>query len=452
VPPACAPVQAALGPSGFAGRVHNPGMKRLHRGGLIALLGLGLLLAAGLLALQRWLGSDEVRQRIEAQAGAALGVKVQFERVEVTLWPLPGLALDGIRLQTRPALTVERVELRPAWFDLLQGRIALSTLVVRRAQLPQQGIDALQASLQKIRQREKRVESELPWFLLPRRTVLDHLTWVDARGKAVTLRAEARLDSALWPERLELQVLQGRLQGTRLDLRRSGDHAWEVALQVAGGTVQGRLELQPAATPGAEFVLTGQLQTTQVELSRLTAPEPTEASRAAQPLRGRLEASTTLSVRARQASALLDALQTQSKFTVQKAVLHGIDLVKAVQTVGVSRGGQTPLDTLAGQVTTRGKAIELQNLAASSGALSASGQVSVAPDRTLSGRVSVDLGGAVGVPLLVGGTTEAPEVALTAGAKIGAALGTVLMPGVGTGAGASVGGKIGEGLNKLFGK
>jgi phage-related tail protein len=46
--------------------------------------------------------------------------------------------------------------------------------------------------------------------------------------------------------------------------------------------------------------------------------------------------------------------------------------------------------------------------------------------------------------LLVGGTADAPEVSLTAGAKIGAALGTLLMPGVGTGAGAAVGSKVGE--------
>ncbi|MEQ1658904.1 MAG: hypothetical protein ABL896_09015, partial [Hylemonella sp.] len=121
---------------------------------------------------------------------------------------------------------------------------------------------------------------------------------------------------------------------------------------------------------------------------------------------------------------------------------------KAVQTVGVSRGGKTPLDTLSGQVTTRGKAIELQNLAASSGSLSATGQVSVSTTQQLNGRVNVDLGGALGVPLLVSGTVDEPEVSLTAGAKIGAALGTLLMPGVGTGAGASMGGKLGELFSK----
>lgn len=423
-------------------------MRRAHKVLLWALGALLLVLAAVLLVVQRWVSSDEFRLRVEQEATTVLGVPLKLERVGLTLWPLPGVVLDGVELRTRQPLKVARIELRPSWLHLLIGRVAISTLVVRRAVLPQQGIDALLVSLQKIRQRDKSPQTGSALYLLPRRTVLDELSWVDARGKSIVIQAEARLDGDALPERLELDVVRGRLQGTRLDLRRSDELAWEVLLQVAGGTVQGRVEVQPLGEAAAEFVLKGQLQTRDVELSQLTAPEPTESVRARQPLSGRLEANTTLSARARQLSALLDVLQTQSKFTVRSGMLHGIDLVKAVQTVGVSRGGNTPLDTLTGQVTTRGKAIELQNLAASSGALSATGQVSVSTTQQLNGRVNVDLGGAVGVPLLVGGTVDEPEVSLTAGAKIGAALGTLLMPGVGTGAGASMGGKLGELFSK----
>lgn len=416
-------------------------MSRVRRGSLVATL-LLLLLAAAVLVLQGWMGGDALRQRVEREATAALGVPVQIERVALTLWPLPGVALQGVALRTRQPLRAERIELRPAWLALLGGRVAMGTLVMRRAQLPQQGIDALLASLQRLRQREPGQPAGDALALLPRRTVLDELSWIDSRGQALVIQAEAL------PGRLELQVQSGRLQGARLDLKRDGERFWDLDLQVAGGSVRGRLELQPPAQEGAEFVLRGQLLTREVEVSRLTATAPTEASRAAQPLSGRLEASTTLSARARQPSALVDALQTQSKFTVRGAVLHGVDLVKAVQTAGVSRGGRTVLDTLAGQVYTRGKAIELQNLAASSGALGATGQVKITPAGQLGGRVTVEIAGAVGVPLAVGGTLEAPEVNLTTGARIGAALGTVLMPGVGTGAGASVGGKLGELFSK----
>ncbi|MGH8831701.1 MAG: AsmA family protein, partial [Polaromonas sp.] len=137
-------------------------------------------------------------------------------------------------------------------------------------------------------------------------------------------------------------------------------------------------------------------------------------------------------------------------------------LAKAVKTVGLSRGGQTPLDTLAGQVSTQGRAAQLSNLVASSGALSATGNVAISPAKALSGRVTVAvagdskigsaIGGAVGVPLTVGGTLDNPEVTLSRSALLGAAIGTALLPGVGTGAGANLGDRMGEGLRGLFGK
>jgi hypothetical protein len=388
------------------------------------------------------------------QAGQALGVGVVIGRLDVSVWPLPALVLEQIEVKTRSGLTVERLEVRPAWSELLLGRVAPATLIVRHAVLPQSAIDALVAALQKKKRSgppSPEMDAEALARFLPRRTVLDGVTWVDAKGAGITVQADARLSPDALPQTLELQVLKGRLQGTRLSLQRDG-LAWDVALQVAGGSVKGRIELQPGPQAGAEFALKGELQTRDVELSALTAPQATEQAQAAQPLSGRLEASTSLNLHARTPGAMLEALQTHSKFTVQKAVLHGIDLVKAVKSVGMSRGGDTRFDTMAGQVATRGSVIEFSNLVANSGALSATGQVTVAASRELSGRVSVVLGGAVGVPLLVGGTVDEPEVTLTRGAKIGAALGTVLMPGVGTGAGASVGGSIGEGLNKLFGK
>lgn len=431
-------------------------MKRTLKWTFLTLLALLLLLAAGLLALQRWIGTDDFRHRIEQQASEALGVGLHLGRIDVAVWPLPAVALTELAVQTKPALTLERVEVRPVWADLLQGRVAPAILIVRSAVLPQPGIDALLAALQKKKATspdQPQAPQALPLQFLPQHMVLDGVTWIDAKGAAITLAAEATLDRDVLPQALTLQVLKGRLQGARLTLQREGErNAWDVALNVAGGTVKGRIEWQSPATPGAEFTLKGQLQTRDVEVSALIAPEPSAKSHAAQPLSGRLEASTTLSARTSKPGALADVLQTQSRFTVQQAVLRGIDLAKAIKTVGMSHGGETPLDTLAGQVNTQGKAVQLSNLVASSGALSASGHVAISASKALSGRVSVDLGGAVGVPLLVGGTVSEPEVTLTRGATIGAALGTVLMPGVGTGAGASLGDRASEGLKKLFGK
>lgn len=448
-------------------------------------LGLLLVLAAAVLILQRWVGTDDFRQRVEREATAALGLPVTLDHVAVAVWPLPAVALGGIVVQSKPALTLARVEVRPQWQPLLQGRLVVATLLVRRAVLPQQGIDAVLLVLQKKKQvapvkqgaQPKSLENPRPEELgpggLPRRTVLDDVTWVSATGARTTLEGEARLGEDGLPDSVSLTLLQGHLQGLQATLKRqdkpapdddeaagkasdqvamvaAGTDQWALRVQVGGGTVEGALDLQRSPAAGGELVLQGQLQTRGVEVSALTAPSNT--------LTGRLEASTTLRARAATTGALVEALQTRTTLTVRKAVLNGLDLAKAVQTVGLSRGGQTALDTLTGQVNSQGRHVQLNQLVASSGALSATGDLALSPAKALSGtlvvavagdsKIGAALGGAVGVPLRVGGTLDKPEVTLSRTALLGAAVGTVLMPGVGTAAGA----RLGDRLRGLLGQ
>lgn len=436
-------------------------------------LGLMVLLAVVAFTLHRWVSTDGFRQRVEREAAAALGVPVALDRVAVDVWPLPAVALSGISVASKPPITVERVEIRPQWQALLQGRLVVSTLLVRRAVLPQQGIDGVLLLLQKKKpaaaapaQAPAAAQPQTAQLdLLPRRTVLDEVTWISAAGARTTVQADARFGDDGLPDSVALKLLKGNLQGLEASLKREEQKAapagdeWALRIDVGGGKVEGTLGLKKvpsgsAARPGEELLLNGKLQTRDVEVSALTAPSKS--------LTGRLEADTTLNARAATTAALVEALQSQTTFTVRNAVLQGLDLAKAVKTVGLSRGGQTALDTLAGQVHTQGKSAQLTNLVASSGALSATGNVAISPAKALSGRVSVNLagdsklgnaiGGAVGVPLQVGGTLDNPEVTLSRSALLGAAIGTALMPGVGTGAGANLGDRIGDGVRGLFGK
>ncbi|MES2280472.1 MAG: hypothetical protein V4542_03585 [Pseudomonadota bacterium] len=465
-------------------------MARYFKWLLWALLVLVVLLAAVILALHRWVGSDDFRQRVEREAGAALGVPVVVGSMAVDVWPLPAVAFGGLTVQSQPPVTLERLEVRPQWQALLRGELAVATLIIRKAVLPQRGIDAILLALQKKKQvaaagqpspavpastpatpatAQKLAPAttaattpadELTW--LPRRTILDDVTWVSNAGTSTAVEGEARLGADALPDSARLKLIRGNLQGLTAQFKRepraSADSTadqWDLQVNVGGGRIAGKLGLERRLEKaGPELVVTGKLGTRDVEVAALTAPN--------KPLSGKLEANTTLNARAATTAALVEALQTQTTFTVRSAVVHGIDLAKAVKTVGLSRGGQTELQTLAGHIATHGRAAQLSNLVATSGALSATGNVAVSAAKALTGHISVNLagesklgsaiGGAVAVPLVVSGTLDAPEVTLSRGAMLGAAIGTALMPGVGTGAGAKLGSKLSEGLGKLFKK
>ncbi|ROZ66200.1 hypothetical protein [Ramlibacter sp. WS9] len=405
-----------------------------------------VLLAGVAAALQFWVNSDDFRVRLGQRISSTLGIPVEVGGVAVDVWPLPAVALDRVQVKSQPPLTLERIEARPVWAGLLQGRLEVATLIVRNAVVPEQAVNAIVAAVQKKRGMAPAAapdpgQAAASIVLLPKRTLLDQVTWVPAKGAPMTVNAQAQLDAEGLPESAMLDVVKGRLEGTKATLQREADH-WSLKAAVGGGTVTGKLTRKPGAS-----MLHGQFDTANVEVAALTAPSRT--------LTGRLDAQTTLDVDLKARGGIAEGMQSQTRFTVRDAVLHGIDLAKAVTTVGLSRGGETRLDTLAGNVASQGRALQLTNLVATSGALSANGNITMTADKNLSGRVTVDLaqaGGAVGVPLAVGGTLDSPTVTLTRGALIGAAIGTAVAPGVGTSAGAKLGDKLGEAVKGLFGK
>ena len=420
-------------------------MKHWHRRLLQVGLAAAVVLCLAWFAAQSWLGSADFRVRVESAASAQAGVPVRLGRVALDVWPVPGVALEKVRIETQPAITVERVEARAQLAALVAGRLMLSSLRVERADISQAGWDDLSARRSK-KPDAQAVDAESGALVLPGRLVVDHLTWRPLGGPPIELGADVRIGPEGLPDTLSLKMLGGQFLGADVRLARR-ELTWDVDANYAGGRIRGDITLDKRPATGATLAVTGRLATEGLQLGVLTR----------QRLTGLLSAQTTLGWRSGQAGPALNALQTQSTFTVRNAVLSGIDLARAVKTVGLSRGGETRLDTLAGQVGTRGRAVNFNQLVASSGALSANGQVALSPSQALRGRVVVHLGPAalgqaVGVPLVVGGTLDAPALTLTRSALLGAAIGTMVMPGVGTGAGASMGDKIGDKLQDLFGK
>jgi hypothetical protein len=425
-------------------------MNKVLKWAAVALAVVVVLFAAIVLALRQWVGSDDFRQRVAREISTAAGVPVELGALSVDVWPLPAVAVDRVQVQSKPPLSFERIEARPVWAGLLRKKLEIATLYVRNAVVPQDAIAAVAAAYRKAHPEEKGAKKATPpasaSVTLPERIVLDQVTWVDTKGARNVVDASATLGGDGLPDHVEFAVRQGRWQGVQARLDRQ-EQQWVLAGKIGGGTIKGRFHTTKTARGDPE--LRGEFDTADIEVSYFTAPSKT--------LTGWLEAHTDAQANLRDLGAVADVLQTQTKFTVRNAVVHGIDLAQAVKTIGLNRGGETHLDTLAGQLVTRGRAAELHNLVASSGVLSATGNVDMSAQKHLSGSVNVNLaqkvaGTALGVPLIVGGTLDSPSVTLSRSALAGAALGTLIAPGVGTAGGAKVGDKLGDTLKGLFGK
>ena len=68
-------------------------MKRFFLWAAIILASLVLLVLAAAYGLRHWIGTEDFRTRVQAQASAALGVPVKLAGLDVTVWPLPAVVV-----------------------------------------------------------------------------------------------------------------------------------------------------------------------------------------------------------------------------------------------------------------------------------------------------------------------------------------------------------------------
>lgn len=168
---------------------------------------------------------------------------------------------------------------------------------------------------------------------------------------------------------------------------------------------------------------------------------------------GRISGDGKYNSTAKEAGKLGDALALDYDFNVANGVLYGVDLVKAANLLmrQGQTGGETHFDALSGTLHTRGKHIEVRPLHIVSGLLAADGNVSIAADRKLDGKIDAEIKKGVAlvtVPLQISGTMDKPIVLPTKAALAGAAAGTALMGPLGT----NLGIKAGSALDKMFGR
>lgn len=403
--------------------------------------------------------------RLERVAANRLGEPVSIGNLQLRLLPAPAVGIQDIRIGPSQEVRIGSVTIHPDLWTLIDP-----VKVLRRVEVD--GLTLDRPTLGRLAHWSQADEG--PKTLLVRHVEARNLSLALGDVHWGPLRAEAWLDTQglrraeLGTQDRSLQVdvvpeqaryaLEIRGHNWTLPVKpalRFGELKAEGKLDAAGlelPQIQGKLyggELK--ATTRVEWRdgvrLQGDARATAVQIEPIVRLLGQSAS-----MSGLLDADGHYTLAAPDASRLADGVRGSFRFEVRKGVLYNFDLASAVRALARegTRGGQTTFNEFTGTVHLLGRQVRLRDLKIASGLLQAQGDVDVAPDRRLSGRVRVAMKGTaslVSVPLEVAGTLQDPVLFPDRAALAGAAVGTGLMgPGLGT----TVGAKAGEALGRLF--
>jgi uncharacterized protein involved in outer membrane biogenesis len=428
-----------------------------------SLLSLAVLIALAA-ALPLLITLDDYIPRIEEEASAKLKKAVSIKSISFTALPLPHVTIDGISVSRTDDIKLGKVTVTPDLFSLLQSIRVIRSIEIDSLILNRKGIDAIAALV--------KAESAKPAQQLPQVRVecivisnmvvridkaefgpFDSRVCLDDKGAietAVIKTQDGKFEALIKPDRSNYLIdakatawtlptgpaivfdeLTIKGVATQNDVNLN-----QISARLYGGTAIGKM----AISWQKGLRLEGHLDVSGLETQQVAAllSPGTHVS-------GKLDAKPIFSASAAAADQIVKTLRLESPFKVQNGVLHGVDIQKAATSLvkHETAGGETRFEHLSGRLLAEHGSHHFTDLEITSGALAAEGNVTVSPNKELSGRINAQvkaLSASVSVPLNVGGTVGTPLLYPTGAAVAGAAVGTVLLgPGFGTSVGVKVG-------------
>jgi uncharacterized protein involved in outer membrane biogenesis len=356
-------------------------------------------------------------------ASEKIGQPVTIAELSFHLLPTPRVVAKGIVVGKKSDVRVGEVEIVPELLPLLAGEKKVGSLRAENIELKESAL-AIPGAIPK---------SEGGQAVAVRHVVLRHVVLHHAKYQIPPFDLDMHLGGVLL---LEQALLEAKDTALHINLAPQGDKTAQVGVdgKLYGGTVKADARAQWTKL----WQVSGKAHLAGVDVvpvQRLLGKKPQ--------ISGRLKSDATFSARAAKPEQLADVLALDGPFELLGGAYQGVDLTKAADITGKSGvGDSTPFQEFKGQLQMRGKRVHITELCVRSPKVVAGGNVEIAPDQALSGKLDVSIaktGGFVGVPVALGGTTSSPSIRPTKGYIIGAAVGTLLLPGIGTGIGASAG-------------
>ncbi len=439
-------------------------MKWLKRLGIVVFV---LVLLMG--AVPFFLSVEDYRPQIEQLLSERIKEPVRLKSLRLAGLPLPHLIIEGVEIG-KADVKVGRIKVTPDLLSLLGDIKVIRSVDVSGLLINQNALDRMPlwvASDPKAKPAGftvlvRSISLDNAMLKLEKTTFgpFDALVSISSNGQPeradITAR-DGKFKLAIKPAgekfNIEIQAKDWRLPGgppihfTELQVKGvatpEGANLAEIKAKLYGGTIEGRMTL--GWKKGLQ--LKGDYAVSNVELRELVpmfSPK-TQVS-------GRLTAKPVFSANAPNAEQLKNTLKLDTPFDIRDGVLQGIDIQKAASSLFTrDSGGQTRFDTLSGHFAMDRNTQRMTSLKVSSGSLAADGNVTIAPNKALSGRINAQVSvagvAAAKVPLNISGTVDSP-LALPTGATVtGAAIGTAILPGIGT----AIGAKAGNWVEGLFG-
>ncbi len=426
---------------------------------------LGFIALIAILAVVPLLVSlDDYRPQLEKMVSEKLKEPVSFKKLRLVGLPWPHIKIEGIEVGKAVDLKIGTVSVTPDLLSLLGSNKVIRRINIEGLVITQRALDMMpewtkadpkaEPAAFKVLVQSIRLDDAILQLQRAKFGPFDARVTINADGAPARADIKARdgkFKASLTPvgEKFNIEVnardwrlpagpplLFESLQVTGVATPHDADFR-NIQAKLYGGSITGKMTLgwQKGLQLKGDFAVRG------VELRDLV-PLFSPQTR----ISGRLTAKPVFSANAPKPELLANVMKLETPFDIRDGVLKGVDLEEAAANKSrKGSGGQTRFEELSGHLAMDRGTQRLTGIKVSSGSMAANGNVTIAPDKSLSGRINarVNMVGQTGVsvPLNISGTLDSPTALPAVGAIAEA----------GISAGASVGAKVGNWASGLFG-